>query len=68
MIGIELDATRRPDIGSLVTKAGLAKGVIVLPAGIHGNVISLTPALTITGRQLEWALNTFRDVLVTHSG
>jgi 4-aminobutyrate aminotransferase-like enzyme len=41
--------------------AGLAEkalehGILVLPAGAHGNVVELTPPLVITREQLAWVV------------
>ena len=35
----------------------LGRGVLAIPGGIHGNVISLIPPLTITEEQLRYALD-----------
>ena len=66
MWGVELT---RPD-GSPATaesiaivKALLHRGLIVLPEGAHGNVISFTPPLTITAAQLTRAAREFRKLL-----
>jgi 4-aminobutyrate aminotransferase-like enzyme len=46
-----------------IIKAMLARGFILLPEGEHANVISFSPPLTISGRQLESALTALADVL-----
>jgi 4-aminobutyrate aminotransferase-like enzyme len=68
MAGMEL---RRHD-GSPATaevftavKALLRRGFIFLPEGEHGNVISLTPPLTITRAQLAKAVAALAEVLAT---
>jgi 4-aminobutyrate aminotransferase-like enzyme len=68
MAGLEL---RHPD-GSpagaeamRVIKAMLRRGFILLPEGGHGNVISLTPPLTITPVQLAKAVGVLKEVLTT---
>ena len=42
-------------------KRALAHGVVLLPSGDHGEVISLTPPLTISPEALDHALNTVVD-------
>lgn len=67
MVGIEIfqpDA-KSPDpatTGSLVLGC-LRRGLIVLPSGQAGNVLSLTPALTISEEQLDFAADTIADEL-----
>ncbi|MFH1263243.1 MAG: aspartate aminotransferase family protein [Pseudomonadota bacterium] len=57
MIGIELC---RPGLAFECAKKALQRGLIVLPSGPSGNVVSLTPPLTISERQLRWGLETLR--------
>jgi 4-aminobutyrate aminotransferase-like enzyme len=47
------------------TKALLQRGYIVLPEGEHGNVLGLTPPLTITKAQLGKAMKAIAEVLTT---
>jgi 4-aminobutyrate aminotransferase-like enzyme len=51
-----------------VIKRMLKRGYILLPEGEHGNVISFTPPLTISKRELSRAVAALRDGLVTHFG
>jgi 4-aminobutyrate aminotransferase-like enzyme len=46
-----------------IIKAMLSRGFILLPEGEHANVISFTPPLTISERQLESALAVLASVL-----
>jgi len=46
-----------------IIKAMLRRGFILLPEGEHANVISFTPPLTISERQLENAITALADVL-----
>jgi 4-aminobutyrate aminotransferase-like enzyme len=46
-----------------VTAACLAAGLIVLPGGYEGDVLSLTPPLTLDPRQLAWGLSVIDHVL-----
>ena len=46
------------DAGSpLACAAALARGVLVVPAGLDGSLIQATPPLTITDAELDEALN-----------
>ncbi len=56
MIGLELVTSGgEPLVGGAVDvmKAALSKGVLVLAAGEHGNVVELTPPAVLTGPQAE---------------
>lgn len=58
MIGIELVRDRDtrepyPELMPAVLQRGLERGLILLPAGTYGNVISLAPPLTTTEEQLR---------------
>jgi 4-aminobutyrate aminotransferase-like enzyme len=46
-------------------KAMLQRGFILLPEGEHGNVISLTPPLTITKAQLAETVAELKNILTT---
>jgi 4-aminobutyrate aminotransferase-like enzyme len=46
-----------------ITKRMLQQGYIVLPEGEHSNVISFTPPLTITRKQIDSAITALRAVL-----
>jgi 4-aminobutyrate aminotransferase-like enzyme len=66
LAGLEI---RNPD-GSPATRltlriirAMLRRGYVVLPEGEHANVIGFTPPLTITGRQLEAAVEALAEIL-----
>jgi 4-aminobutyrate aminotransferase-like enzyme len=66
MAGIELClADGRPATAAAMraVKAMLRHGFILLPEGEHGNVISLTPPLTITKAQLAKAVSALAGVL-----
>lgn len=59
LVGIELvDEHDRPRIGGAarVASAALRQGLLVLPAGEHGQVIELTPALVVTDEQIDFAV------------
>ena len=61
MIGIELvrdRSSKEPASGEAarIAQAALERGVILLRGGPQGNIISLTPPLVITRRQLDYAL------------
>jgi 4-aminobutyrate aminotransferase-like enzyme len=62
MIGIELVRDRAskqpcPELMPSVLQRGLKRGLILLPGGTHGNVISLAPPLTSSDAQLDYVLN-----------
>jgi 4-aminobutyrate aminotransferase-like enzyme len=46
-----------------VIKTMLQRGFIVLPEGEHSNVVSLTPSLTITVRELQTAVAALAEIL-----
>ena len=61
MVGVELVRDRKtkepaPAEAARVVQACLERGVILIPSGSRGNVLSLTPPLTIARRQLDHAL------------
>ena len=60
MWGIELNDGAK---AVAVTKAALAKGVIILPSGPSGNVLSITPPLVISDRQLYRAIDLLESLL-----
>ncbi|MFQ5968616.1 MAG: aminotransferase class III-fold pyridoxal phosphate-dependent enzyme, partial [Acidimicrobiia bacterium] len=68
LLGVELvrpDHPMEPDADSArqIAVAALKQGVILLASGRAGNVISLTPPLTITKEQLDFALGVLEDCL-----
>jgi 4-aminobutyrate aminotransferase-like enzyme len=63
MIGIELSRGSDQGLAFTVARRALAKGVIVLPSSPDGNVLSITPPLTIDEAQLNWALDVVKAVL-----
>ena len=68
MAGLELRrADGSPAVAEAmrVIKAMLRRGFILLPEGEHGNIISLTPPLTISEAQLKQAVKTLAEVLAT---
>lgn len=60
MAGLVLDGPRRVHD---VVGACLALGLILLPGGYEGDVLSFSPALTIDERQLAWGLSVLDHVL-----
>ena len=65
MLGLELitdPKTRTPDAASALalTDHCRAHGYLVLPSGVHGNVLALSPPFVITTEQLEGALEVLR--------
>jgi 4-aminobutyrate aminotransferase-like enzyme len=47
--------------GARVATEALRRGLLVLPAGEHGQVVELTPPLTVTDQQIDFAV----EVLVS---
>jgi 4-aminobutyrate aminotransferase-like enzyme len=69
--GIDLVAdrqTRKPDAAAArAVAAGLAlRGYLALAGGARGNVIALTPPLTIAPRQIAGFLTALDEVLSDH--
>ena len=60
MVGLAFDEADGPKVFAVV-KDMLRRGFILLPAGEHGNVIALTPAFTITQKQLERTLRALQS-------
>ena len=61
MVGIELvedRESRRPatDLSISLMKYALRHGLLILPEGTYGNVVGLTPPLTIDRDQIHWAV------------
>ena len=48
-----------------ICRALLERGFLVLPSGVYGNVLSLTPPVTITEGQLEAFFDALDAVLKT---
>ena len=62
MAGLAFDESEGPRVMSAV-KEMLQRGYILLPSGEHGNVITFSPPLTITEKQLERALVALQKVM-----
>jgi 4-aminobutyrate aminotransferase-like enzyme len=58
-----LDGSPASRLTLRIIQAMLRRGFIVLPEGEHANVIGFTPPLTITGRQLEAAVEALAEIL-----
>ncbi len=68
MMGIELVRDRRsgepaPDLAGSVVVEALKRGVLILSGGIHANVLSLSPPLTIDREQLAFGIATLVDLV-----
>jgi len=68
LMGVELvldRSSRKPAAAMALAacKKLLERGLLVLPAGIHGNVVEITPPLTITTDQLDLFVKELGDVL-----
>jgi len=62
MAGLAFNESEGPRVMSAV-KEMLQRGYILLPSGEHGNVITFSPPLTITEKQLERALVALQKVM-----
>jgi len=60
MWGLELKDAKA---ASTLVKQGLQKGLILLQSGEAGNVISITPPLTISEKQLYRAMDLVEELL-----
>jgi 4-aminobutyrate aminotransferase-like enzyme len=60
LAGLAFDESEGPRVFAVMKKM-LQRGYILLPAGEHGNVIALTPAFTITEKQLERTLRALQS-------
>jgi len=60
MIGIELESA---DVALRATRGMLARGYLVLTGGMHGEVLTLTPALNISEERLVEAARALGEVL-----
>jgi 4-aminobutyrate aminotransferase len=68
MLGVELVKDRAtkepaPEAATKAMEALLRRGVLVLAGGVHGNVLSLTPPLTISRAQAAYAVRAMGETL-----
>jgi len=67
LVGIELaeDDGVTPAGGAAVRIAAeaLSQGLLVLPAGEHGQVVELTPAVSVTDEQIDFAIDVLVDAI-----
>jgi 4-aminobutyrate aminotransferase/(S)-3-amino-2-methylpropionate transaminase len=68
MIGIELvedveSRTPSPDLAGRLVVESLRRGVLVLAGGVHGNVLSLSPPLSIEREQLDYGIGVILELL-----
>jgi len=66
LVGLEIcdpDGSPATTFALQIIKAMLRRGFVVLPEGEHANVVSFTPPLTITGRQLQAAVAALAVIL-----
>ncbi len=67
LIGIEFhhEASSSPKgMGNRVARLALREGLILLPAGNHGEILELAPAATITRKQMDFAVRCLSDILL----
>ena len=60
MLGIEVPSGAE---AAQITGAMLKRGYIVLPSGVDGNIIALTPPLVLSKAQEEGAMNALEHCL-----
>jgi acetylornithine/succinyldiaminopimelate/putrescine aminotransferase len=60
MLGLQLEGPHR---ALTVTRNLLERGYLVLPAGSHGDVLQLTPPMTLTDAQLAGFVDALRHTL-----
>ena len=66
MLGIEFDE-KNPYFVLQLSKKLLQKGLIALPCGLKGNVLSLTPPFTIKSIHIDFFLSTLSQLLKNHA-
>ncbi len=71
MLGIDLVAdpdTREPDgaLALALTSHCRKNGYLVLPSGVHGNVLALSPPFVITDEQIDGFFEIFEEGLEAH--
>ena len=59
LVGVELES----GLGVAVAEAALKRGVMVLPAGEHGEVVELSPPVTLTRDQEAHALQVLVEAI-----
>ena len=68
LVGVELvegdGATPATGAGATIASSALRKGLLILPAGEHGQVVELMPPLVVTEEQIDFAV----EVLVSAIG
>ena len=70
LIGLDLvrDTESRepdPDRAQAVLVRALRRGLLLIAGGPHGNVLTLTPAYTISREQLDFAIDVLKDCLAS---
>ena len=60
MLGIQMDG---PGDAAVITGQLLRRGYIVLPGGVDGDILGLTPPLVITDAQLAAAMDAIGEFL-----
>jgi 4-aminobutyrate aminotransferase/(S)-3-amino-2-methylpropionate transaminase len=68
LIGIELGGRDAASAGSRVAMAALRHGLIVLPAGDEGQVVELTPGVTLSDEQIDYAVDALAGAIEEVSG
>ena len=68
LLGVELvesdGRTPAAGAGSRIAERALAEGILVLPAGDHGEVLELSPPIVLTTEQIDHALDVLASLIV----
>ena len=62
MLGLEVQSTDKHAVLTL-SKALLQRGLIALPCGLHGNVLSFTPPFTIQAEHIDFLILQLQELL-----
>lgn len=62
MLGVEFQHPNKNYV-LLICKALLQRGIIVLPCGLQGNVLGLTPPLSIQQEHIDFLISQLRNIL-----
>lgn len=60
---IEADGSPRQGMGAIVAEAALMEGLLLLPAGEGGEVLELSPPVTLTNEQIRYAIDAIERVV-----
>jgi 4-aminobutyrate aminotransferase/(S)-3-amino-2-methylpropionate transaminase len=71
LLGVELveadGRTPAKGAGARIAERALGEGILVLPAGDHGEVLELSPPIVLTTQQIDYALDTLASLILEGS-